>query len=82
MDVGFQVVARDGNKEVQEGERGIRDGPGELKLGVEGFGEVDELFDLLVGARGGVNTVINVTEEEVVFRASVATEEGLFHVTY
>eukprot|EP00061_Rhincodon_typus_P006975 g28167.t1 len=65
MDIGFQVVARDGNREVEEGERNIRDGPGELNVGVEGVGEVDELFELLVRARGGADTVIDVMEEEV-----------------
>eukprot|EP00061_Rhincodon_typus_P000200 g10884.t1 len=82
MEIGFQAVARDGNREIQEGERGIRDGPDELQVGVEGVGEVDELVELLVGAQCGTDTVIDVMEEEVGLRASVATEEGLFHVTY
>eukprot|EP00061_Rhincodon_typus_P001003 g13410.t1 len=62
--------------------RGIGDGPGELKIGVEGVNEVDELFQLLMGARGGVDVVIDVMEEEVGDRASVALKEGLFHVSY
>eukprot|EP00061_Rhincodon_typus_P002239 g16967.t1 len=82
MDISFQVVARDGNREVQEGERGIKDGPGELNVGVEGVSEVGELFELLVGARGGADTAIDVTEEEVGNRASVASEEALFHISY
>eukprot|EP00061_Rhincodon_typus_P000751 g12650.t1 len=82
MDIRFQVVARDGNREVQEEERGIGDGPGELKVVVEGVREVDELFKLLVGARGSADTVVDVTEEEVGDRASVASEKGLFYVSY
>eukprot|EP00061_Rhincodon_typus_P001195 g14010.t1 len=35
MDISFQVDVRDGDREVQEGEGGIRDGPAELKVGVE-----------------------------------------------
>eukprot|EP00061_Rhincodon_typus_P006221 g26623.t1 len=53
-----------------------------LGLGVKAIGKVDELFKLLVGARGSANTVINVAEEEVGDRATVAVEEGLFHVPY
>eukprot|EP00061_Rhincodon_typus_P011016 g35714.t1 len=40
------------------------------------------IFKLLVGVQGSADTVINVVEEEVGFRASVAAEEGLFHVSY
>eukprot|EP00061_Rhincodon_typus_P001252 g14176.t1 len=82
MNIGFQVDARDGDREVQKGERSIRDGPGELKVGVKDVSEVDELFELLMGARGGADTVIDVTEEEVGDRTSIALEEGLFHVSY
>eukprot|EP00061_Rhincodon_typus_P003877 g21198.t1 len=82
IDISFQVLTRDGDREGQEGGRGIRDGPGEIKVGVKGVSKVDELFELLVGAQGGTDTVIDVTEEEVGDGASVASEEGLFHVTY
>eukprot|EP00061_Rhincodon_typus_P011185 g36020.t1 len=57
-------VTRDGDGEVQ-GEGDIRDGPGEFEVGVRGVSKVDELFNLLMGARGSANTVINVAEEEV-----------------
>eukprot|EP00061_Rhincodon_typus_P001598 g15243.t1 len=63
-------------------EREVLEISGELKVGVEGVNEVDELLKLLVRARGSADTVIDVTEEEVGFRASVASEEGLFHVSY
>eukprot|EP00061_Rhincodon_typus_P011297 g36207.t1 len=66
IDVGAEVVTRDGDREVQEGEGGIRDGPGEFEVGVEGVGKVDELFKLLMGAQGSTGTVINVAEEEMV----------------
>eukprot|EP00061_Rhincodon_typus_P001178 g13955.t1 len=58
---------------------GNRDGDREVKVGVEDVSKVDELFKLLVGARGCADTVINITEEEVGDGASVAAEEGLFH---
>eukprot|EP00061_Rhincodon_typus_P004354 g22374.t1 len=74
IDISFKVDTRDGNREVQEGERGIRDGPGELDVGVEGVSKVDELFKLLVRAQGGADTVIDVAEEEVGDSASVAAE--------
>eukprot|EP00061_Rhincodon_typus_P006067 g26306.t1 len=61
----LQEVARDGDGEDQEGEGGVRDGPGEFEVGMKDVGEVDELFVLLVGARGSTDTVINVAEEEM-----------------
>eukprot|EP00061_Rhincodon_typus_P018218 g47307.t1 len=82
IDVGVEVVTRDGNGEVQEGEGGIGDGPGELKVGLKGVCKVDELFKLLMGARGSTDTVIDVAEEEVGDRAGVAAEKGLFHISY
>eukprot|EP00061_Rhincodon_typus_P003446 g20092.t1 len=82
IDISFEVVARDGNGEFQEGERGIRYGPGELEVGVKGVSKIDELSKLLMGVRGRAKTVIDVTEKEVGDSASVAAEEGLFHVPY
>eukprot|EP00061_Rhincodon_typus_P013303 g39596.t1 len=67
IDVGVEAVTRDGDGEVQEGEGGIGDGPGEFEVGVKGVSKVDELFKLFVGARGSANAVIDVAEEEVVF---------------
>eukprot|EP00061_Rhincodon_typus_P010708 g35211.t1 len=64
IDVGVEAVTRDGNREVQEGDRGIRVGLGELEVGVKGVSKVDELFKLPVGAQGSADTVINLAEEE------------------
>eukprot|EP00061_Rhincodon_typus_P005979 g26134.t1 len=50
--------------EVQEGEESIGNGPGEFEVGVKCVRKVDELFELLVGARGGADTVIDIAEEE------------------
>eukprot|EP00061_Rhincodon_typus_P007816 g29880.t1 len=61
IDVGVEAVTRDGDGEVQEVEGGIRDGPSEFVVGVK----VDELFMLLMGARGSADTVINVAKEEM-----------------
>eukprot|EP00061_Rhincodon_typus_P012536 g38325.t1 len=58
------------------------DGPGEFEVGVKGVGEVDELFELLMGVRGSTDAVINIAEEEVTDGASVTVEEGLFYVSY
>eukprot|EP00061_Rhincodon_typus_P007221 g28702.t1 len=52
-------VTRFGDGEVKDGEEGIRDGPGELKVGVKGVSKVDELFKLLMGTRGSIDTVID-----------------------
>eukprot|EP00061_Rhincodon_typus_P002766 g18405.t1 len=60
----------------------IRDGSGELPVGVEGVSKVDELFELLMGTRGIADTVIDIMEKEVGNGASVAAEQGLFHVSY
>eukprot|EP00061_Rhincodon_typus_P007954 g30140.t1 len=81
-DIGANSVGGDGDGEVQEGEGGVRDGPGEFEVRVKGVGEVDELFELFVGARSSTNTVINVVEEEVRAGANVTAEEGLFHVSH
>eukprot|EP00061_Rhincodon_typus_P008924 g31979.t1 len=59
-------VIRDGNREMQEGERGVGDGPSEFEVGVKGVNKVDELFKLLMGAQGSADTVINVAEEEII----------------
>eukprot|EP00061_Rhincodon_typus_P007346 g28954.t1 len=64
---GVGAVTRDGDGEVQEGEGIIRDGPGEFEVGLKGVRKFDELFKLLVAARGSVNTVIGVAEEEMGF---------------
>eukprot|EP00061_Rhincodon_typus_P003608 g20509.t1 len=82
IDIGFVAVTRDGDREVQEREGGIGESPGEFEVVVTGVSKVDELFELLVGAGGGADTVIVITEEEVGDGASVAAEEGLFHVSY
>eukprot|EP00061_Rhincodon_typus_P009248 g32600.t1 len=79
---GERGVTRDGDGEVQEGVGVIRDGSGEFEVGVEGVSKIDELFKLLVGAGGSIDTVIEVMVEEVGNQASVAAEEGLFHVSY
>eukprot|EP00061_Rhincodon_typus_P015934 g43884.t1 len=50
--------------EVQEGEGDIRDGPGELEVGVKGVSKDDELFKLRMGARSSTDTVIDESEEE------------------
>eukprot|EP00061_Rhincodon_typus_P004798 g23453.t1 len=65
IDVGAEIVTRDGDGEVQEGEGGIGDGPGEFEVGMKGVGKVDELFKLLMGVRGSADTIINVMGEEV-----------------
>eukprot|EP00061_Rhincodon_typus_P018010 g46988.t1 len=62
IDVGVEMVTRDGDGDVQEEEGGIGDGPGEFVVGVKG---ADELFKLLLGAQGSANTVINIAEEEM-----------------
>eukprot|EP00061_Rhincodon_typus_P013956 g40669.t1 len=64
IDVSVEAVTRDGDGEAQEGERSIRDGPGEVEVGVKDVSKVDELFKLLMGARGGADTIIDVAEEE------------------
>eukprot|EP00061_Rhincodon_typus_P018140 g47191.t1 len=51
--------------EIQEGEGGIGDASGRLEVGAKGGGKVNELFKFLMGTRGGVDTVIDVAEEEV-----------------
>eukprot|EP00061_Rhincodon_typus_P018545 g47758.t1 len=38
----------------------------QVNLRVEGVGEVDELLEFLAGAQGGIDAVINITEEEEV----------------
>eukprot|EP00061_Rhincodon_typus_P003259 g19653.t1 len=80
IDAGFEAVTRDGDREVQEGEGGIRDGPGEFEVGVRSVSKVDELFKFLVGIQGSAYTVIDVAEEEVGNSASVTAEEDLFHI--
>eukprot|EP00061_Rhincodon_typus_P016058 g44074.t1 len=62
--VSAETAIRYGDREFQEGEGGIRDGLGEFEVGVKGLSKVDELFKLLMGARGSVGTVIDVAEEE------------------
>ncbi|MBB6725643.1 hypothetical protein, partial [Proteus mirabilis] len=42
---------------------------------------MDELFNLLVGARGSTDTFSDVAEEKVGSGASVAAEDGLFHIS-
>eukprot|EP00061_Rhincodon_typus_P011750 g37000.t1 len=42
-----------------------------LRLGVKDVSKVDELFKLLMGARGSTDTDIDVTEEEMMVRAGV-----------
>eukprot|EP00061_Rhincodon_typus_P005812 g25782.t1 len=80
IDIGAEIVTGDGDGEVQEGEGGIGDGPGEFKVVVKC--KVDELFKLLMKARGNTDTVINVAGEEVRDGASVTAEERLFHISY
>eukprot|EP00061_Rhincodon_typus_P017765 g46612.t1 len=63
MDVIGESVTRDG--EIQEGEAGVRNSPGEFDSVVEGFGEVDDLFELLAGAQDSTVAVINVVVVEV-----------------
>eukprot|EP00061_Rhincodon_typus_P008671 g31493.t1 len=49
---------------------------------MEGVGEVDELLELLAGARGSTDAVINRAEEEVGDSPGVIAEDGLFHKPY
>ncbi|GCC35379.1 hypothetical protein chiPu_0013862 [Chiloscyllium punctatum] len=72
------LVAGEGDAEVQEGEEGDQDGPGEFEVKMNGVGEVDKLFNLLIGAQGSTNTVFDVGK--IGDGASVAVEDGLFHV--
>eukprot|EP00061_Rhincodon_typus_P006210 g26603.t1 len=52
MDVGGELVTGDGDRDVQEREGGVRNGPDEFEGRVESVGEIDELFEFLVlGAR-------------------------------
>eukprot|EP00061_Rhincodon_typus_P018941 g48335.t1 len=61
----FLVMGSDyGDGEDQDGEGGIRNGPGELDSKVEGVGEVDKLLELLVGAQNSTDVVINMEEKE------------------
>eukprot|EP00061_Rhincodon_typus_P014274 g41200.t1 len=78
---GESVTGEEDGK-VQEREGGARNGPGEFEGALEGVGEVDELFELLAGARGSTDTVINVAEKEVRDSAGVVVEKGLFHEFY
>eukprot|EP00061_Rhincodon_typus_P013628 g40131.t1 len=82
MDVGGESVSRDGDGEVQEQERGVRNSPGEFEGRVEGAGEVDELLVFLVEARGHTEIVIDIAEKEVRDGVGVVVEEGLFHKSY
>eukprot|EP00061_Rhincodon_typus_P015048 g42505.t1 len=43
IDVDAQSVAGDGDREVQEGEGGVRDGPGEFEVEMKSVDEVDIL---------------------------------------
>eukprot|EP00061_Rhincodon_typus_P006408 g27022.t1 len=63
-DISAESGAGDGDGEVREGEAGVGDGPGKFEVKVKDFGEVDEMFKLLVGARDSTETVIDVAEEE------------------
>eukprot|EP00061_Rhincodon_typus_P010142 g34205.t1 len=63
-DVSGDLVIRDVDGEVQEEEGGIRNGPCEFEGTVEGVGEIDELFELLMGTRDSTDIVINVVEKE------------------
>eukprot|EP00061_Rhincodon_typus_P017607 g46376.t1 len=51
-------------RSIQEGDGGVRNGPGEFEGAVEGVGEVADLFEFLAGARGSSDTVTNVVERE------------------
>eukprot|EP00061_Rhincodon_typus_P002957 g18911.t1 len=83
MDVTVVAVTRHEDREVQEREGGIRDGLGEFEVDVKGVSKVDELFKLLMVARGSADSVIDVAEEELMGdNVSVAAEEGLFHISY
>eukprot|EP00061_Rhincodon_typus_P008614 g31375.t1 len=82
IDVGAEMVTGNGDREVQEGEGGVGDGPGEFEVRVKAVSKVDELFKLLMGARGSADTVINVVEEKGRNGASVTAEEELLHVSY
>eukprot|EP00061_Rhincodon_typus_P009198 g32501.t1 len=64
MDVTGELVFRDGDGVVQEGKGGVRNGPDEFEGKLEGVGEVHELLELLAGARGSTNAIINITEKE------------------
>eukprot|EP00061_Rhincodon_typus_P006772 g27761.t1 len=55
-------VTKDGDREGQEREGGVRRGLGEFQVGVKGVSKVNELFKLLMGAEA--DTVIKVEEEE------------------
>eukprot|EP00061_Rhincodon_typus_P006271 g26737.t1 len=65
IDVSFEAVNRIGDGELQEGEGCMGDGPGEFEVGVKRFSKIDELFNLLIVARGSTDTVIDVMEEEM-----------------
>eukprot|EP00061_Rhincodon_typus_P007869 g29977.t1 len=64
LGAAMHVVTKGGDREVQEGERGIRDGPGEPEVEAKGVSKVDELFKLIMGAQGSADTAIDVAEEE------------------
>eukprot|EP00061_Rhincodon_typus_P007078 g28383.t1 len=82
IDIGVEVVTRDGDRGVQEGEGGIGDGPGEFEVGARGVSKVDELFKLLMGAQGSADTIINVMEDKMRDGAGVPVEKGLFQISY
>eukprot|EP00061_Rhincodon_typus_P019025 g48458.t1 len=80
MDAGGELVSRDGDGEVQEGDGGVRNCLDEFEDGVEGVGKVDELLKLVAGARGSNDAVINIVEKEA--RDCAGVFVGLFHKSY
>eukprot|EP00061_Rhincodon_typus_P016126 g44174.t1 len=63
-EVKWGVRFRGGDRQVQEGEGGVRNGAGEFEDIMEGVGDIDELFELLMGAQGSTDTVINIAEKK------------------
>eukprot|EP00061_Rhincodon_typus_P009333 g32761.t1 len=83
-EVGGMVCEDEGDSIlIVVGEGGLRAEAWEMREDrVEGVGEVDELFELLVGAQYRTNAVIYIAEKEVGDGAGVVAEEGMFHESY
>eukprot|EP00061_Rhincodon_typus_P013809 g40408.t1 len=81
MDVSGESITGDGDGEVHEEEGGVRNGPDDFEVLVEGVGKVDELFELLT-EHEAAPIAFNIAKKEARDGASVVVEEGLFHESY
>eukprot|EP00061_Rhincodon_typus_P010174 g34257.t1 len=82
VDISGQSSHRNGERDVEEGKRGVRFRPGESERRVETGSKINELFQFRTRGGSSTNAIIDISEKELWVGFRIELEQAMFHVPH